>query len=53
MGRPPPPLVANGWMSTFENKIKGNDKLYARYMDDILCNIKKTEIDEKLMEINS
>ena len=40
MGSPPAPHLANGWMSQFDNTIKGETVLYARYMDDIIWNIK-------------
>ena len=33
--------------------IKGDAKLYARYMDDILRSIKRAEVQQKLREINS
>ena len=36
MGSPPAPLLANGWLSKFDNAIGGEAKLYFRYMDDIL-----------------
>ena len=36
MGSPPNPHLANGWMSQFDPVIKGEAKLYFRYMDDIL-----------------
>ena len=45
MGSPPAPLVANGWLSKYDNQIKGNAKLYTRYMDDIL----RISIKPKLM----
>jgi len=53
MGSPPAPLLANGWLSTFDPKIRENAKLYARYMDDILRSIKRAEVQQKLAEINS
>ena len=53
MGSPPAPLLANGWLSRFENKIKGSAKVYTRYMDDILREIKVSQIDKKLSEINN
>ena len=52
MGSPPAPHLANGWMSKFDNEIRGDAKLFSRYMDDILREIKKNEIDQKLEEIN-
>ena len=35
MGSPPAPMLANGWMSKYDKIIKGNAKIYSRYMDDI------------------
>ena len=43
---PPPP-------SLFDNTIKGNYLLYSRYMDDIVCSIKKTNIEKHLQMINN
>ena len=53
MGSPPAPHLANGWMSKFDGQIQGNAKLFTRYMDDILRDIKRDEIDNKLAEINN
>ena len=53
MGSPPAPHLANGWLSQFDNIIKGKARLYTRYMDDILQNIKREEIEDKLKEINN
>ena len=53
MGSPPAPHLANGWLSQYEETIKGESKLYYRYMDDILKEEKKEKIDQKLGEINS
>jgi hypothetical protein len=53
MGSPPAPHLANGWMSTFDKTIEGDAKLFTRYMDDILRDIKRSEIDQKLAEINN
>ena len=50
MGSPPAPMLAKGWMSTFETKIGEGAKLYHRYMDDILRDIHKTKIDQTLEE---
>ena len=41
MGSPPAPHLANGWLSQFEPEIRGDARLYERYMDDII-----REIDE-------
>ena len=53
MGSPPAPLLANGWLSKFDPIIKGDAKLYCRYMDDIIRNIKTEEIDGILRQINA
>ena len=53
MGSPPAPQLANDWMSKLDERIKGNSTLYSRYMDDILRDIKKNQIDSKLDEINN
>ena len=53
MGSPPAPLIANAWLSRYDPLIQGDVKLYARYMDDILRNIKRAEVRQKLAEINS
>ena len=52
MGNPPAPLLANGWMSKFDKKIQGDAKMYFRYMDDILRDIKRPDIEDKVLEIN-
>ena len=48
----PAPLLANGWLSKFDDQIKGSSVLYGRYMDDIIRDIKGNQIDSKLAEIN-
>ena len=53
MGSPPAPHLANGWLSTFDSTIQGNSCLYERYMDDILCDVKKNEVEERLELINN
>ena len=53
MGSPPAAHLANGWLSQFDDRIKGDAKVYFRYMDDIFRNIKKNKIESKLKEINS
>jgi len=52
MGSPPAPLLANGWLSKFDNAIKGDATLYSRCMDDVLRNIGKNNVDDKLKEVN-
>ena len=53
MGSPPAPHLANGWLSQFDGEIKGDAKLFSRYMDDIIEDIKTADINEKLTFINS
>ena len=53
MGSPPASHLANGWMSKFDQTIKGGSKMYTRYMDDILCDVKSDQIGDKLQSINS
>ena len=53
MGSPPAPHLANGWMSKFDPIIQGSAQLFTRYMDDILREIKRVEIDSNLAEINN
>ena len=53
MGSAPAPFLANGWLSQFDPKIKDDAKLYYRYMDDIVREVKTENIDQKLNEINS
>jgi len=52
MGSPPAPHLANGWLSQFDENIRGEAKLYFRYMDDILKEQKRGSGEEKLREIN-
>ena len=53
LGNPPAPLLANGWLSKFDLQVGQNSKLFSRYMDDIIRDIKKVEADQKLAEINT
>ena len=53
MSSSPAPLLANGWLSRFDSQIKGDARLFARYMDDILRSIKNFEVQQKLEEINN
>ena len=53
MGSPCAPLLANGWLSQFDCDIKGDAKLYFRYMDDIIRDISGNKLEEKLIEVNS
>ena len=52
MGSPPAPLIANGWLYKRDVEVRGDAKLYARYMDDIIRSIKRTEINNVLESIN-
>ena len=53
MSSAPAPHIANGWLSTFDYTIKDTSPLYSRYMDDILCIIKRDCLDNKLGKINN
>ena len=53
MGSPPTSHLESGWMSIFDPIIQGSAHLFTRYMDDILMEIKRVEIDSKLAEINN
>ena len=53
MGSAPAPHLANGWLSQYEETIKGESRIYGRYMDDIIKEEKREKIDQKLDEINS
>ena len=54
MGSPPAPHFANGWLSQYDPLISGEDfKIFERYMDDIIQNIKRHLIEEKLSQINN
>ena len=53
MGCPPAPFLANGWLFKYDEDIRDDSKIYFRYMDDILKNIKKSKSEQKLEEINS
>ena len=53
MGSPPAPHLANGWLNSFEKTIQGNSSFYFRYMDDIICEIHKDEIDDRLKVLNN
>ena len=45
MGSPPAPHLVNGWLSQFENLIKDDAKIYDRYMNDILREIKRSRVE--------
>ena len=46
-------LMVSLWEVHHHQKIKGDAILYARYMDDIIRNINKENIEAKLIEINN
>ena len=48
MGSPPAALIANGWLYKCYVEVRGDAKLYARYMDDIIRRIKRKEINNVL-----
>ena len=52
IGSLPAPMLANGWISKFNKTIKG-DELFSRYMDDVLRDIAKNEIEKVLLDINN
>ena len=52
MGSPPAPLLANIWLAKRELEIKGDAKLFERYMDDVIRSIRQSEIEEILRHIN-
>ena len=53
MGSPPASHLANGWLSKYDPIIRGNAKIYDRYMDDIIREIKKVLLTEMLETINN
>merc|ERR1711867_386061 len=53
MGSPPAPHFANGWLSQFEESIRGEARLYFRYMDDILKEVKGDQAEQQLRNINN
>ena len=53
MGSSPAPHLASGWLSQYEETIKGESKLYYRYMGDIVKEEMKEKIEQKLDEINN
>ena len=52
IGSPPAPLFANGWLSKFDSRIRGDAKLFSRYMDDVIHSIKSSEVVGVLQMIN-
>ena len=53
MGSPPAPCLANGWLSRFDDIIKGDSQLYERYMDDVLCSARCEDVQARWLYINS
>ena len=53
MGAKPAPPLANIWLSKFDPIIKDTAKIFDRYMDDIIREINRHQIQEKLREINN
>ena len=53
MGSPPAPHLANGWLSKFDETIKSDSSLYERYMDDVICAVRKGSVNERLRMINN
>ena len=53
MGSPPAPHLANGWLSQYGPIIKGNSQLFTRYMDDVLQEMNRNEIADKLTQIKN
>ena len=51
MGSPPAPHLANGWLRQYDHTIRGESKLYFRYMDDIVKENKRHQCEEKLQEM--
>ena len=47
MGSPPAQHFANSWMSQYSHTTRGDASLCARYMDDVLINIKMDEIGKQ------
>lgn len=43
--------LANGWLSKFEPKIREEAKLHSCYMDDIVRNIYRSNVENKLHQI--
>ena len=52
MGSPPAPHLANGWLSLYDPAIAEGSRMYFRYMDDVVRDIKTQRAEEKLAEIN-
>ena len=44
IGSPPAPPLANGKLNQYDGVIRGNARLFTRYMDDILREINRSQI---------
>ena len=54
MGSPLSPLLANLWLTKFDNKFREmNPKLYFRYVDDICMTIRKEDIEKTIDVVNN
>ena len=51
MGSPPAPHLANRWMSQYDPHIEGKSKLFSRYMDDIVMEIKQDDIEQNFIHV--
>ena len=52
MGSAPAPFLANGWLSQYDPIIRGEAKLFFRYIDDMIWYINTESIDSELLEMN-
>ena len=53
MGIQAAPMLANIWMSSFEDSIKEDASMFAGYVDDILVDVEESEINNRLTKINN
>ena len=53
MGSPPAPLIANCWISKFDPILRDNAVFFSRYLDDVVREIKKNSIEDKVKSINN
>ena len=53
MGSPPAPLLANTWLANMEDVMRGDAKLFGRYMDDVIRSISGEHVESKLTELNN
>ena len=52
MGAKPAPPLSNIWLSKYEPVIQDTAKIFERYMDDIVREMKRSAIQAKLEQIN-